>query len=176
MRSFNSALSVVLVLLSINVSGQEIKITLGYGSAEFLHVGGNIALYQKSEILLTGGHSFEFWNSSSVFSLTMGHRWYLNKKRESNQNKWFFGQKLSYLHQRRDTYNRNVWFSALCFGRNHFLTRSFGFSWDAGVIYVIREKKVDTNTDLGIFEFYEPLFKLQPNLRFGVFLTLSDSL
>lgn len=167
----------LIILSSFNSYSQDFKIISGFGIPDYLYVGGGISITKSNEILLTAGYAYkEVINTTPILSLSLGHRLYLKNNHDSTaQQTWFFGQKIYYIHRMNIRFNVNYVFANLSFGRNHYFTKNFGFYWNSGLLFVLLEKKVDTNTNRSVSEHYEPLPKVYPSLQIGLFLRLSKT-
>lgn len=135
----------ILMLLSLTSFSQELKIVGGIGLPDLLHVGIGASVSNKNEI---GFYVGTIFTENTLLASTLEHRLYFKKSRKyQNLNTWFFGQRLTYSHEKSEEYKWNTIFLNLSIGRNIYFSERSGMSFDTGILAIIFDKQFSVFDD-----------------------------
>ncbi len=141
----NIGLIVILLnLLPFLGISQDLKIHLGAGIPDLIHLEVSSSISKKSEIGLQIGTILFYENT--VFVPTIEHRFYFKEsKKHQNLNTWFFGQRGTYYYEKSDAYRWKTVFFNLSIGRNMYINKNFGISLDGGLFATIYNKQFNVS-------------------------------
>ena len=145
-RIFRIVLIITSILITQIANSQEYRLNVGLGLPDLIHFGGYFQYSQNNEIGVQFGSIISEHN---IIASTFEHRVNIDKSTKyENLNTWFLGQRLTYHYEKGQDYSWHFVFPNLSFGRNHYLSDKFGFSWDAGLLFVLMNKKINNKTGL----------------------------
>lgn len=160
-------LLLLLLLFARVAASQNLRVSAGAGFPDFFHAGVAYDLSGSNEIGVQFGTAFF---GTKLLTSTIEHRLYFQQsKKEGNPNSWFFSQRCTYYYERSDLYNWHNVMLGLSIGRNHYLSRNFGFSWDIGAFCQLMQKQYRNTDGAEVGDESSPLPTVLPNLRLQIF-------